>query len=229
MKQYPEVPEISFKHLFPDGNRIRRLNSRQMNEIIDLFLSDSRTYSSQKSEEVQKGVVDSDAQELHVTQSNVPVQSTDESRLGHNLNDFDRQAASGTSSNVVQFKAVSQEEQMNPLTSNDLWSMSSPLASLTRSLSDRMISPISVQKSSPDNENVEPLSIFGAWDQVLKPSVSNENQPASRWTIPLEMKSPSFGGGSNIWSWNPNEKMTEQLPTETIWKKSVNVNAQSKW
>eukprot|EP00475_Leptophrys_vorax_P034328 TRINITY_DN5520_c0_g2_i1.p1 TRINITY_DN5520_c0_g2~~TRINITY_DN5520_c0_g2_i1.p1 ORF type:complete len:366 (-),score=52.68 TRINITY_DN5520_c0_g2_i1:99-1196(-) len=38
VKEFPAIPESVFRHLFPDGNRIRRLNSKQVREIVQLFV-----------------------------------------------------------------------------------------------------------------------------------------------------------------------------------------------
>lgn len=35
---FPPIPEARFRHMFPDGNRIRRLNTRQTREILDVFI-----------------------------------------------------------------------------------------------------------------------------------------------------------------------------------------------
>jgi hypothetical protein len=44
VKEYKPIPESSFRHLFPDGNRIRRLNAKQVREIVQLFVAQGELY-----------------------------------------------------------------------------------------------------------------------------------------------------------------------------------------
>jgi hypothetical protein len=85
----------------------------------------------------------------------------------------------------------------------DLWRLSSPLASWTRAISkERETIPISSPYARSFSEAPESLSIFGAWDQVLKP-IPSPKPEMERWSIPQDMKSQNFPR-SDVWSWNAN-------------------------
>lgn len=48
LKEFPTIPESSFRHMFPDGNRIRRLDAQQVRELVNLFSEQSKPAKSQQ-------------------------------------------------------------------------------------------------------------------------------------------------------------------------------------
>jgi hypothetical protein len=203
LKKYPDLPEIAFKHLFPDGNRIRRLNSRQLIEIIDLFLSDSRDYShlnsTQREEKAIPKLANSEfdvsqsiaANTQPITQANAAIDPLISStvKITKNLGSDDAPLPS---------------LETNASHHTDLWRLRSPLASWTQTISKDRSVPFQGPSIQPRIQVPDSLSIFGAWNQVLKPveSPKPDNVSSNRWSIPHEIRSNSLPLNNDIWSWN---------------------------